>query len=191
MNVYWFGSIKYIFILLFFEVTYVSIHTLLPYILICVEIKCPATVKGILLLKYFFFFFYLQLLHRMTKSKAEIQKVYRERKKAARRKKKERVRVHKYYVPAASLLASKLKTRNLNNKFRYRLSRLRKSQLAYTEGSSGYVSSTGEETPGPSTRQTTPLVVKMPGIQSQLSSGRSAGPKKARSRALARAHKSL
>ena len=130
----------------------------------------------------------------MTKSRAEIQKAYRERKKAANREEfleKERVRVHKYYVPAASLPASKLKTRNLNNKFINHLSRFRKRQLAYTEGSSGYVSSTGEETPGPSTRQTTPLVVKMPGIQSQLGSGQSAGPKKARSRALARAHKSL
>ena len=61
----------------------------------------------------------------MVKSRAEIQKAYRERLKAKlgeEYNKRERERVRKNYVPAEVLSSAKLKERNRKNKIRNRLS---------------------------------------------------------------------
>ncbi|KAL3836929.1 hypothetical protein ACJMK2_022335 [Sinanodonta woodiana] len=62
----------------------------------------------------------------MGKSRAEIQKAYRERQKAkgSAYLEKERVRQLQYYTPAADLSAKKMAERNEKNKFRNRLSTL-------------------------------------------------------------------
>lgn len=142
----------------------------------------------------------------MGKSRAEIQKAYRERQKAKGSAflEKERVRQLRYYKPAADLSAKKRAERNEKNKFRNRLSRLRKKQREQNDNvvteTSGYESagdnndvnmSTDEDAnvsadynqPGPSG-----LIVKLP-IMSH--SAKAKGLKKVRARALARANKKV
>jgi hypothetical protein len=117
----------------------------------------------------------------MGKSRAEIQKNYRERKKQAEGKaylKKESTRVLKYYVPSAELTAPKRKARNekakANNR-KYRRDKKAKLQIQ-NDSASGYES-----------MQENSLIVKMPFDPK----GRGSGGKKKYTRALARAHVSL
>lgn len=146
----------------------------------------------------------------MPKSRAEIQKEYRERQKAKGPQflQKERQRTQCYYKNAAELGKRKLAERNKNAKLRNRLSRLRKKERLMQDeaqditqtDSSGYASmepSTAEPyepEPGPSTRSTTgphfqPLVVKLP--EFKRSSNKRSGLKKTNKSALARARKSI
>lgn len=145
----------------------------------------------------------------MAKSRAEIQKAYRERQKAKGPAflQKERQRAQSNYVPAASMNKRKLTERNHKAKLRNRLSRLKKKEQQQNIDllnesdtnvcTSGYgsmdhgLSDRRESDPGPSTRSTpsaTPLIVKLPNYK-QTKKG--SGLKKTKKRALARARKSI
>jgi hypothetical protein len=141
----------------------------------------------------------------MGKSRAQIQKEYRERKKqllGAEYQKTERERVKKYYIPSAELSNKKRKQRNekmkaANKRFRTRrqelLDRLRIYELSKeSNDESGYASigseaanSTESDTERePVTGDRERLIVSLPAIRMK---SRANGAKKARSRALARA----
>lgn len=145
----------------------------------------------------------------MAKSRAEIQKAYRERQKAKGPAflQKERQRAQSNYVPAASMNKRKLTERNHKAKLRNRLSRLKKKEQQQNIDllnesdtnvcTSGYgsmdheLSDRRESDPGPSTRSTpsaSPLIVKLPNYK-QTKKG--SGLKKTKKRALARARKSI
>ncbi|XP_060579551.1 uncharacterized protein LOC132736439 [Ruditapes philippinarum] len=145
----------------------------------------------------------------MGKSQAPIQKEYREHKKqllGAEYQKTERERVKKYYIPSAELSNKKRKQRNekmkaANKRFRTRrqelLDRLRIYELSRTSNDeSGYASigseaanSTESDTERePVTGDRERLIVSLPAIRMK---SRANGAKKARSRALARAHRSI
>lgn len=145
----------------------------------------------------------------MAKSRAEIQKAYRERQKAKGPAflQKERQRAQNNYVPAASMNKRKLTERNHKAKLRNRLSRLKKKEQQQNIDllnesdtnvcTSGYgsmdhgLSDRRESDQGPSTRSTpsaTPLIVKLPNYK-QTKKG--SGLKKTKKRALARARKSI
>lgn len=117
----------------------------------------------------------------MAKSRAEIQKAYRERQKGPAFLQKERQRAQSNYVPAASMNKRKLTERNHKAKLRNKLSRLKKKEQQQNIDllnesdtnacTSGYgsmdheLSDRRESDPGPSTRSTpsaTPLIVKLP-----------------------------
>lgn len=130
----------------------------------------------------------------MTKTRAEIQKAYRERKKAKEGEdylRKERERRMKYYIPSSELSNAARKKRNEANRLalkRYRMRRSLERQQANlsneTVNTSGY--DTGVEiNPGPST--STPLRVKM----DFSSLARSSGGRKRVSNALGRARKEI
>lgn len=132
----------------------------------------------------------------MGKSRADIQKAYRERKKQALGQdflKAERERVRQYYVPASLLSKKKRAERNQKNKLRNQLCRacknVRLNALRVRETSDDEPSDSGyssiAENPGNSS---TPLIVKLPAMGSAT---RANGAKKARIRALAKAHKSI
>lgn len=132
----------------------------------------------------------------MAKTRAEIQRAYRERKKAANKDawlQKERSRINKYYIPADKLTRKERSQRNQKNKIRNRKSRDRKKQIMRAlirresdneieTQESGY--SSLNEASGSSNR----LIVQLPSVRA---AARANGGKKARARALARAHKSI
>ena len=148
----------------------------------------------------------------MPLSRAEIQRRYRERKKLADPNflKKEAARIKEYYVRADDLPLQKRRKRNHANKLRNRLSRFNKQQRQENESppfspSSGYGTGTGAggatDDDASESRDTPPrgkLIVKLPKIYehptpscSGYKSRKADGPKKAKKRALARAHKQI
>ena len=136
----------------------------------------------------------------MGKSRREIQKAYRERLKEKLGEKyneKERERVRRNYVPSALLSDKERRNRNEQNKLRNRLCRERQKErlrgLAMHETSedetSGYASyrmEASEESGSSSTAQR--LIVNLPAVKKAT---KRQGAKKARARALARAHKAI
>ena len=89
----------------------------------------------------------------MAKSRSEIQKAYREQKKANDPEflQRERLRQKSYNVPAAALSKKKLTEQNLKNKFRNRLSRLRPREMQQNDNqthddTSGYESGLDQST---------------------------------------------
>jgi len=93
--------------------------------------------------------FYCHYLLQIEKSRAEIQKAYRERHKAKGRTflERKRVRQKSYYKPAATLSKKKREERNYSNKLRKRLSRLRRQDQhneEVTDETSGYESNRTE-----------------------------------------------
>ncbi|XP_053373914.1 luc7-like protein 3 [Mercenaria mercenaria] len=132
----------------------------------------------------------------MGKSRAQIQKEYRDRKKAKLGEEymqKERERVRKYYIPAKELSNKKRKERNEKMKIKNRRSRARARErlerLRVRESIDDGPSDSGYGSGYPSTsRQSEPMIVRLPAIN-VLS--RAKGGKRKQARALARAHKSI
>lgn len=124
----------------------------------------------------------------MAKSRAEIQKAYRERNKAegAAFLEKERLRQQHNYVPSSQLPKRKRVERNLKNKHRNRLSRVKaranRDVEPIPEETSGY-DSMPSETPGPSM-----LIVKLPIPKKSV---HAMGIRKVNARARARASKQI
>lgn len=115
----------------------------------------------------------------MAKSRSQIQREYRERKKLKEGKaylKKESSRVLKYYVPAEKLSDKERKKRNERAKTHNQTYRRRQK---FQEANQNESASSGYDSVG------SPLVVKLP------LAGRSKGGKKKNIRALARAHGAL
>lgn len=136
----------------------------------------------------------------MGKTRAEIQREYRERKKVKLGEdyhKAERERVRKYYIPAAELSNKKRKERNDVMKVRNRRCRERRKNLLERlqvresaddiPSESGY-GSQSESSTVPVAERRERLIVSLPAISV---AARAKGSKKARTRALARAHKSI
>ncbi|CAC5416240.1 unnamed protein product [Mytilus coruscus] len=114
----------------------------------------------------------------MAKSRSQIQKEYRERKKLKEGKsylKKESARVIKYYVPAAELPTKERKKRNARAKVHNQTHRRKRNAAALVLNESVTESSGYESI-------SSPLVVKLPLV------GRRKGGKNKNKRALARAH---
>ncbi|KAH3712152.1 hypothetical protein DPMN_071831 [Dreissena polymorpha] len=126
----------------------------------------------------------------MGKSRAEIQKAYRERQKLKGPAflYKERARQRQNYVPASHLSKKKKEARNNQAKLRNRLSRLRKKTRENdVEETSGYGSmsmETGDDERNQPTEQRA-LIVKL------LLTKKDAGAKKINARALSRAHREI
>ena len=135
----------------------------------------------------------------MGKTRAEIQKAYRERLKAKlgdEYNARERERARKSYIPAELLNSKARKERNEKNKIRNRLSRQRQRDRlralwiheSSDEDTSGYASNVMDTTPAPEDRSPQRLIVSLPSVQM---AAKEKGAKKARARALARAHKTI
>ncbi|XP_070579275.1 uncharacterized protein [Ptychodera flava] len=132
----------------------------------------------------------------MPKSRAEIQRAYRERKKEKEGDAylaKERERRRRNYIPSSQLNRVQRIRRNEQNRMRLRKHRDKKRQmleaLAEERQSDSPVESSGYETRGEgSSSQTTPLVVKLPFPRL---SGRRLGPKRRTQRALASAYRKI
>lgn len=136
----------------------------------------------------------------MGKTRAEIQRKYRERKKAKLGEdyhKAERERVRKYYLPAAALSNKKRKKQNCIMKVRNRRCREKRKNLLGRlqiresaddiQSESGY-GTLSESNIAPVAEHNERLIVSLPTISV---AARARGSKKARTRALARAHKSI
>lgn len=132
----------------------------------------------------------------MGKTRAEIQRKYREKKKTTDPEflNKERLRVQNYYVPAETLNKKKLAERNKKAMLRNRLSRLKKKQQLTAQdeeenqnvSDSGYASLEAIPSTSSAPPERIPLVVKLPSIQS---SAKSKGIEKVQTHALARQRK--
>ncbi|XP_060565544.1 uncharacterized protein LOC132724624 [Ruditapes philippinarum] len=132
----------------------------------------------------------------MGKTRAEIQREYRERKKAKLGEefmKKERERVRNYYVPASELSNKKRKERNEKMKIKNRRARAKAKELLerlqIRESSDDGPSDSGYGSvnePGPSLNE--PMIVSLPAIRV---AARANGAKKKKARALARAYHSI
>jgi len=126
----------------------------------------------------------------MGKSRAEIQKAYRERQKAKGSTflEKERVRQKSYYKPAATLSKKKREERNYSNKLRNRLSRLRRQNQhneEVTDETSGYESNR-TELGSPDDPHHELLIIRFPARSSKAK-----GLSKTRERRIAKANKKL
>lgn len=125
----------------------------------------------------------------MPLSRAEIQRAYRERKKAKEGEnylRKERTRRMKYYVPAAELSTKERKRRNKQNAERVKRHReKRRTEAAQAEESNAGETS-GYETNMTSTGEQEHLVVRMNFNTSKKSSSR-----KRISRAVSKAHREI
>lgn len=127
----------------------------------------------------------------MGKSRAEVQKPYRERQKLSGPAflEKERTRQRLNYVPAAQLSTKKLTVRNSKNKLRNRLARLRKkAHETISDETSGYgsMSMDTEEDDEELSEPTRQLIVKLP-----LPKRTNSGIKKVKARALSSAHRTI
>ena len=107
--------------------------------------------------------------------------------------KAERERQRQYYVPVARLSAKKRKERNFQNKLRNQKSQAKKANLLQglrvrEQSDEEPVSESGYASLPSSSRESEQLVVTLPAVKF---AARSNGAKRARARALAKAHKSI
>ena len=135
----------------------------------------------------------------MPKSRAEIQREYRQRKKekdGETYRRNELLRVMKYYDTAENLPEKKLKKRNYENMLRNRASRARKTAIWMAEAeadaateTSGYESgvNVSDVPAAPESSAGARVIVKLAFVQNK----RANGPKVAKKRALARALKAV
>lgn len=136
----------------------------------------------------------------MGKTRAEIQKAYRQRLKerlGEEYNRKERIRIRQNYIPAAQLSNKKRTERNRKNKLRNMLCRQRKrdqlqqmvNQESENDCTSGYGSAVLEDaSSNEAVARRQPLIVKLPAVTNRAKAN---GPRRARVRALARAHKTI
>ena len=107
--------------------------------------------------------------------------------------KAERERQRQYYVPVARLSAKKRKERNFQNKLRNQKSQAKKANLLQglrvrEQSDEEPISESGYASLPSSSRESEQLVVTLPAVRF---AARSNGAKRARARALAKAHKSI
>jgi hypothetical protein len=105
----------------------------------------------------------------MGKSRAEIQKAYRDRKKAKGPAflLKERQRTKKYYTPAKQMSEIELDERNRKAQVSNRLSRLKKKER---QKNSDVAKITGTSVDGSRNQSAEPLIIKLPEIMLEKNS---------------------